>query len=69
MVRGKEWKLVHFLDEPFGQLFDLVNDPGEERNLWDDPSRQGKKQELLDTMREWLVRSNVRTKDWQNEWR
>jgi len=22
MVRGREWKLVHFLDEPFGQLFD-----------------------------------------------
>ena len=29
MVRGKDWKLVHFLGEPYGQLFDLVNDPGE----------------------------------------
>ena len=27
MVRTTDWKLVHFLDEPFGQLFDLANDP------------------------------------------
>ena len=69
MVRTRDWKLVHFLDEPFGQLFDLVADPDEERNLWDDPGQQDKKRELLDTLREWLVRSNVRTKRWQNEWR
>ena len=24
MVRNRDWKLVHFLDEPFGQLFNLV---------------------------------------------
>ena len=23
MVRSSEWKLVHFLDQPFGQLFNL----------------------------------------------
>ena len=27
MVRNKAWKLVHFLDEPYGQLFDLLHDP------------------------------------------
>lgn len=69
MVRSKEWKLVHFLDEPFGQLFDLAHDPQEVRNLWDDPAYGSVKAGLLDTMREWLVRSNLQTKDWQREWR
>ena len=35
MIRSKEWKLVHFLDER-GQLFNLRNDPDEFHNLWDD---------------------------------
>ncbi len=26
-VRSRDWKLVHFLDEPSGQLFDLTADP------------------------------------------
>jgi len=69
MVRSREWKLVHFLDESCGQLFDLVNDPDEVRNLWDNPEYEATKRELLDAMREWLVRSNVKTKDWQKEWR
>ena len=28
------WKLVHYLNEPKGELYDRVNDPGEMRNLW-----------------------------------
>ncbi len=64
MVRSREWKLVHFMDEPFGQLFDLVHDPDEVRNLWDDPAYLDVKRELLDAMREWLVRSNYHTRDW-----
>ena len=28
MIRDHDWKLVHFLDEPYGQLFDLRADPG-----------------------------------------
>lgn len=64
MVRTREWKLVHFLDEPFGQLFDLVNDPDEANNLWDDPNHAEKKRELLDILREWTIRSHYRTRDW-----
>jgi arylsulfatase len=64
MVRTREWKLVHFLDEPFGQLFDLVDDPDEIRNLWDDPACAEKKQELLNLMLEWRVRSGYHTRDW-----
>ncbi len=69
MVRGRDWKLVHFLDEPWGQLFDLVNDPTEVRNLWDDPAAADKKQELLAVLREWRIRSGYHTRDWAAAWR
>ena len=69
MVRSPEFKLVHFLGEPFGQLFDLVNDPGEIHNLWDDPAHAGKKRELLDVLREWRIRSAYHTANWGAEWR
>ncbi len=59
MVRSRTHKLVHFLDEPEGQLFDLVTDPDELRNLWDDDAHVGVKQKLLDVLREWRVRSRL----------
>ncbi|MGF1582722.1 MAG: sulfatase [Gemmataceae bacterium] len=69
MVRSKDWKLVHFLDEPFGQLFDLTQDPDEINNLWDEPETETKKRELLAVLREWRIRSGLHTRDWPKEWR
>jgi arylsulfatase A-like enzyme len=69
MVRSKDWKLVHFLEEPTGQLFDLKNDPDEVHNLWNDPGHQEKKRELLDVLREWRIRSDVHTSEWAKEFR
>jgi arylsulfatase A-like enzyme len=64
-----DWKLVHFLDDPCGQLFDLVNDPDELINLWDDPTFNDRKQELLAVLREWHIRSQLQTADWSRDWR
>ena len=69
MVRGRDWKLVHFLGEPHGQLFDLKNDPAEVHNLWDDLAAENKKRELLDVLREWRIRSQYETSDWTKNWR
>lgn len=69
MVRSRDWKLVHFLEEPTGQLFDLKNDPDEVQNLWNDPAHQDKKRELLDVLREWRIRSDVHTKEWVRDFR
>ncbi|MDP6037891.1 MAG: sulfatase-like hydrolase/transferase [Candidatus Latescibacteria bacterium] len=69
MVRSKDWKLVNFIDEPMGQLFDLSADPKEEKNLWDDPNHQEKKRELLEIQRQWLIESNLKTSQWQAGWR
>jgi arylsulfatase A-like enzyme len=63
MVRSRGWKLVHFLGEPFGQLFDLSNDPQEVNNLWDAPLCAAKKQELLAVLREWRMQSQYQTRD------
>jgi arylsulfatase len=64
MVRSESWKLVHFVDEPHGQLFDLDNDPDEVNNLWDDPAAAEMKQILLTELLNWRVRSLVHTAEW-----
>lgn len=64
MVRDARWKLVHFLDAPYGQLFDLEADPEEVNCLWRDPAAHAEKQRLLDELREWRIRSAAHTKDW-----
>jgi arylsulfatase A-like enzyme len=69
MVRSPSEKLVHFLGEPYGQLFDLVRDPDELRNLWDDPAHADRKRALLDVLREWRIRSGYETSEWAAEWR
>ena len=69
MVRSRSWKLVHFLDEPYGIICDLEKDPDELHNLWDDPSAAAKKQELLGVLREWRIRSRYDTAGWTAQWR
>lgn len=69
MVRDENWKLVHFLDDPHGQLFDLRNDPDEVENLWQSPAADGEKQRLLAELREWRIRSGLHTRDWCQSWR
>jgi len=63
MVRSEDWKLVHFLGEENGQLFDLSADPDERENLWNDPDAAEKKAELLAQLREWHIRSTHQTAD------
>ncbi len=69
MVRTREWKLVHFMGEDFGQLFDLRSDPGEANNLWGDPACLEQKRGQLDTLREWRMLSQYRTCNWAANWR
>ncbi|MDE0817121.1 MAG: sulfatase-like hydrolase/transferase [Pirellulaceae bacterium] len=63
MVRTSTHKLVHFLDEPYGQLFDLQHDPQEVNNLWEVSEYETIKQELLAVLREWRIRSALHTAD------
>ena len=63
MIRTSTHKLVHFLDEPYGQLFDLQTDPQEVNNLWGSADSNAVKQELLAELREWRIRSALHTAD------
>jgi len=43
----RQYKITVYCDQPYGELFDLEADPGEVRNLWDDPASMPLKCELL----------------------
>jgi arylsulfatase len=59
MIRTRDWKLVHYFDQPWGELYDLGNDPQEVRNLWSDPAYSQVRAELLDVLREWRIRETL----------
>lgn len=43
----RRYKLTVYYNQTYGELFDLERDPGEIRNLWDDPDSAALKSELL----------------------
>jgi choline-sulfatase len=56
MIRTREWKYVHRY--PYGphELYSLADDPGEERNLYHDPSCEHILRELKGKLEAWFVR-------------
>ena len=52
MVRTKQWKMTYYPGHG-GELYDLVNDPHEQRKLFDEPARRSLvadfKQAILDS--------------------
>ncbi|MCK5805492.1 MAG: sulfatase-like hydrolase/transferase [Lentisphaeria bacterium] len=67
-VRTQDWKLIHYAGRPYGELYDLRNDPGEFVNLWADSGygRQRTTMErlLLDRLADARDPLPVRTYDW-----
>ena len=47
MYRDRSYKLVVYHGHQHGELYDLEADPGEFENLWDEPSSQGLKLDLM----------------------
>jgi arylsulfatase A-like enzyme len=62
MVRDSRWKMVVFAGTDEGQLYDLVEDPGEETNLFRAPAHRAKKQELTQVLMAWYQDSLYRTR-------
>ncbi|MGC9349504.1 MAG: sulfatase-like hydrolase/transferase [Anaerolineae bacterium] len=56
MIRDREWKYVHRY--PYGphELYDLVNDPGEEQNLVHDPDQVSRLAEMEGELEAWFER-------------
>ena len=57
MIRDRRWKLVHFVDSPEGQLFDLDADPQEIHNLWDEPGHAEIRRTLVAEILKWRTES------------
>lgn len=58
MVRTERHKYVYRADEPRQELFDLVEDPRELRNLSGDAAVRSIERELHASLLEWLVKTN-----------
>ena len=58
MIRSRRRKLVYYIGQCYGELYDLERDPHELHNLWDDPEWAGAKAELKAELLDWLARSN-----------
>jgi arylsulfatase A-like enzyme len=56
MVRMGRWKLL-FDALGHGELYDLDRDPGELRNLYDDPAHKETRSELLEELLRWTIRT------------
>ena len=69
MVRSREWKLVHFLDEQLGQLFNLQDDPDEFENLWKSHEHKDIRDKLLGVLRDWHIQSQLQTSTLAEKWR
>ncbi len=57
MIRNAEWKLVHYLRAPHGELYNLREDPHELHNLYDDPGYAKPRQEMQSALLDWLIGS------------
>ncbi len=55
MVRTREWKLVHYVRAPCGELYNLKEDPHELYNRWSDPACASAKSEMLGRLADWLI--------------
>lgn len=56
MHRERDWKLVYYVGEADGELYDLGRDPEEHHNLWSETAFGKKRQELVERTQEWVLR-------------
>jgi arylsulfatase A-like enzyme len=56
MRRDRQWKIVVYLDDVYGELYDLQADPGEVENLWNAASLRTMRDALVDDCLRWLAR-------------
>jgi arylsulfatase A-like enzyme len=56
-VRTADWKLVHYLRAPYGELYNLREDPHELYNRYDDPAHARAKADMKSRLADWLIES------------
>ena len=56
MIRNREWKYIQRLPAGPNELYDLRNDPGEQRNLFAEPRQQALIREMKGGLEDWFRR-------------
>ena len=64
MFRGQGYKLnvYHSMEvdeDTQGELYDMVSDPQETKNLWNNPQYANIKLDVMDRLMDWMVENNV----------
>ena len=54
-ARTREWKLVHYPRQKYGELYDLRNDPQELYNLWGDGQYAARRADMLGLLADFFV--------------
>jgi len=57
MIRTERWKMVRYAGGE-GELYDMTNDPDEQRNLFDEPQHRETRHALEARLLEWLMRAD-----------
>jgi arylsulfatase A-like enzyme len=66
MIRTFDHKLVHYIDEPLGELYDLGEDPAEINNLYTSADHLQTRRELERRLLDWLASSNYQNSGYRN---
>ena len=67
MVRSSRWKLNYYPGHG-GELYDLENDPGETRNLYNEPAHAAVVASLKGRLLDWMITADE-TEQIAPEWR
>jgi len=62
MRRDRRWKLVFYLGQDDGELYDLEQDPAENHNLFHDVTHRALRDELTDKLLRWQVAGTLRSR-------
>ena len=54
MARTREWKLIFYPGEPYGELYNLTNDPDELHNLYDSHECESARGDMVERMLHWM---------------
>ena len=60
MVRTRHWKLVAYMGQSYGELYDLRSDPGELYNLYDAPEHWEARRQLYERLLHWYGTTRMR---------
>lgn len=65
MRRDMQWKLVYYLGDPNGELYDMKNDPSELKNLWASPEHSVLRDGLVKDLLVWSLKSSIASRQQQ----